>query len=47
MYLYDLGWNYLDFGRASAVAWLLFLLIIVIGLINLAISRRISSERNR
>ena len=47
VYLYDLGWNYLDFGRASAVAWLLFLLIIIIGLVNLAISRRISSERNR
>ena len=32
MYLYDLGWNQLDFGRASAVAWLLFLIIVVIGL---------------
>ncbi|MGC5170097.1 carbohydrate ABC transporter permease [Microbacterium sp. DT81.1] len=48
LYLYRLGWDELDFGRASAVAWLLFLLIIVIALINLFISSRISSkERGR
>ncbi|MEC5186080.1 cellobiose transport system permease protein [Cryobacterium sp. MP_3.1] len=45
LYLYNLGWGQLDFGRASAVAWLLFLLIIVIGLLNFAISRRIASNQ--
>jgi cellobiose transport system permease protein len=43
IYLYNLGWGQLDFGRAAAVAWLLFLLIVVIGLINLAITRRIAA----
>lgn len=47
LYLYNLGWGQLDFGRASAVAWLLFLLIIVIGLLNFAISRRIASNQTR
>jgi cellobiose transport system permease protein len=44
LYLYSLGWNQLNFGRASAVAWLLFVVIIVISLINLAITRLISSN---
>ncbi|BDZ42820.1 sugar ABC transporter permease [Paraoerskovia sediminicola] len=44
MYLYQLGWNQSNFGRASAVAWLLFLLILVIGLINFAITRRIATS---
>ncbi len=44
IYLYTLGWGQLNFGRAAAVAWLLFLLIIIIGLINLAITRSISSS---
>ncbi|HLS72541.1 MAG TPA: sugar ABC transporter permease [Actinomycetaceae bacterium] len=44
MYLYELGWGaQKSFGRASAVAWLLFLLIILIGLINFAITRRVAS----
>ncbi|MDO5720772.1 MAG: sugar ABC transporter permease [Actinomycetaceae bacterium] len=44
MYLYELGWGaQKNFGRAAAVAWLLFLLIVVIGLINFAITRRIAS----
>jgi cellobiose transport system permease protein len=44
MYLYELGWGaQKSFGRAAAVAWILFLIIIVIGLVNFAITRRISS----
>ena len=44
MYLYELGWGaQKSFGRAAAVAWILFLIIIAIGLINFAITRRISS----
>jgi cellobiose transport system permease protein len=48
VYLHNVGW-YQDgsFGRAAAVAWLLFLLIVIIGLINLAITRRIASNENR
>jgi cellobiose transport system permease protein len=44
IYLYNLGWGQLNFGRAAAVAWLLFLIIVIIGLINLAVTRRIASN---
>ncbi|AYF96907.1 carbohydrate ABC transporter permease [Protaetiibacter intestinalis] len=44
LYLYNLGWDRFDFGKASAVAWLLFLVIAIFGLINLLASRRISTE---
>lgn len=47
LYLYNTGWDSLDFGRASAVAWLLFLLIVVVSLLNLALSRRISTSEGR
>ncbi len=47
LYLYNVGWDRFDFGRASAVAWLLFLVIAVIGLVNLLLSRRISTEGTR
>jgi cellobiose transport system permease protein len=43
MYLYELGWGaQKSFGRASAVAWILFLIILVIGGINFMLTRRIS-----
>jgi len=44
IYLYKLGWTQLNFGRAAAVAWLLFIVIVAIGLINLAITRRIATS---
>ncbi|UNX54053.1 sugar ABC transporter permease [Georgenia sp. TF02-10] len=45
MYLYELGWGaQKSFGRASAVAWLLFLIIVLIGLVNFALTRRIASS---
>jgi len=47
LYLYNLGWDRFDFGKASAVAWLLFLVIAIFGLINLLLSRRISTEGTR
>jgi len=47
LYLYNLGWDRFDFGKASAVAWLLFLVIAIFGLINLLASRRISTEGGR
>lgn len=47
IYLYNLGWGQLDFGRAAAVAWLLFLIIVIIGLINLFITRQISNSGSR
>ncbi len=45
MYLYELGWGaQKSFGKAAAVAWLLFLIIVVIGMVNFALIRRISSS---
>lgn len=45
MYMYDLGWgNQRNFGRASAVAWLLFLIIVVFALVNFSITRRIANS---
>lgn len=44
IYLYNLGWGQLNFGRAAAVAWLLFIVIVLIGIGNYLITRRISSS---
>ena len=43
IYLWNVGWGQHNFGRAAAVAWLLFLVIVLIGLLNFALTRRISS----
>jgi len=47
IYLYKLGWTQLNFGRAASVAWMLFLVIVAIGLVNLAITRRIATGEGR
>ncbi|CAI9389769.1 carbohydrate ABC transporter permease [Microbacterium sp. T2.11-28] len=39
LYLYDIGWGQWNFGRAAAMAWILFLIILLIGLLNLLITR--------
>ncbi len=48
MYLYEMGWgNTRDFGRAAAIAWLLFLLVIAFASINYLITRSISSDETK
>ena len=47
LYLYELGWTRSDFGLASAVAVLLFLLIVAIGIVNFTITRRIADAEGR
>jgi cellobiose transport system permease protein len=45
MYIHELGWgNQLNFGRAAAVAWLLFLVIVAFGILNFVITSRISTS---
>ncbi|QHT56354.1 sugar ABC transporter permease [Cellulomonas sp. H30R-01] len=45
MYIYEVGWgNQKSFGRAAAVAWILFLIIVVVGLINFSLTKRIASD---
>lgn len=39
LYLYNIGWGEWNFGRAAALAWILFLIIIAIGVINLLVTR--------
>ena len=41
LFLYNIGWGQWNFGRAAALAWILFLIILVIGLINLLVTRRL------
>lgn len=44
MFIRDLGWGSQgSFGRASAVAWILFLVIICFGILNFYLSSRIST----
>ena len=38
---YDIGWGQWNFGRAAALAWILFLIILAIGIINLLVTRRV------
>ncbi|WP_210480071.1 carbohydrate ABC transporter permease [Naasia sp. SYSU D00948] len=47
LYLWEMAFFRQDFGRASAIAWLLFLLIVGIGLINFLISKQIASAEGR
>ena len=44
LFLYEQGFRDFDFGYASAVAWALFVLILVLSLVNLRLSRRIATE---
>ncbi|MBG6083828.1 carbohydrate ABC transporter permease [Zhihengliuella flava] len=44
LYLYNIGWGEWNFGRASAMAWILFIIILAIGLINLLITRAMVSD---
>lgn len=47
LYLWDMAFNRQNFGKASAIAWLLFLLIVIFGVLNFLISRRIASTETR
>ncbi|GAA1858513.1 sugar ABC transporter permease [Myceligenerans crystallogenes] len=48
LYLYDTAWGtQRDLGRGAAVAWLLFVIILIVGVINFLITQRISSSGPR
>lgn len=40
LFLYQQGWQFGQLGRAAAVAWVMFLLIVVLVLVNTALARR-------
>jgi cellobiose transport system permease protein len=43
MLIYDFGWQLRDLGRASATAWLLFVVICAFGILNFLLIRRIGA----
>ncbi|MBW5423947.1 ABC transporter permease subunit [Streptomyces sp. BG9H] len=45
LYLYDQGWINGHLGRASAVAWLMLLILLLIAAVNLLIARRLRKDR--
>jgi len=44
LYMYELGWPSRQLGRASAVAWTMLLILLLIGAVNLLIARRNRSK---
>jgi cellobiose transport system permease protein len=44
LYLYEQGWVNLHLGRASAIAWSMFLILLVIGAVNWLLARRLSKS---
>jgi cellobiose transport system permease protein len=47
MLIYDFGWQLRDLGRASATAWLLFLVICVFAVVNFLLIRRVGAIGGR
>ncbi|HEX7397404.1 MAG TPA: hypothetical protein VF312_07655, partial [Propionibacteriaceae bacterium] len=47
LYLWEMAFQRQNFGRAAAIAWILFLIIVMFGLVNFLISRRIASADSR
>jgi cellobiose transport system permease protein len=45
LYLYEQGFREFDFGYAATIGWVMFLLVVIVTLINYALTRRISSTR--
>ncbi|MFF2526111.1 carbohydrate ABC transporter permease [Streptomyces liangshanensis] len=42
LYLYEQGWVNLHLGRASAIAWAMFLILLVVGGVNWLVARRLT-----
>jgi cellobiose transport system permease protein len=47
LWLYNVGWGEWNFGRAAALAWILFLIILAIGVVNLFITRSLVRDEGR
>lgn len=45
LYLYEQGWVNFHLGRASAIAWTMFLILVVIGLVNWLFARRLGKSQ--
>jgi cellobiose transport system permease protein len=47
LYLWDVAFNRENFGKSAAIAWILFIIIVIIGLLNFAWSSRIGASSGR
>ena len=47
LYLWEMAFQRQNFGRAAAIAWILFVIIVLFGVLNFLISRRIASAETR
>ncbi|SDK96544.1 carbohydrate ABC transporter permease [Streptomyces indicus] len=47
LYLYEQGWVNLHLGRASAIAWAMFLILLVIAAVNWLLARRLRKNEGR
>ncbi|EST38013.1 hypothetical protein N566_09825, partial [Streptomycetaceae bacterium MP113-05] len=45
LYLYEQGWVTFHLGRASAIAWAMFMILVVIGLLNWLFARRLGKSQ--
>lgn len=44
VYLYNIGWGDWDFGLAAALAWILFMIILGVGIINLLVTQAVVAD---
>jgi cellobiose transport system permease protein len=47
LYLWEMAFQRQNFGRAAAIAWILFVIIVLFGVLNYMISQRIASSESR
>ncbi|MFI6941844.1 carbohydrate ABC transporter permease [Streptomyces sp. NPDC050418] len=47
LYLYEQGWVNLHLGRASAIAWAMFLILLLIALVNWLLARRLQKNEGK
>ncbi|ELS53488.1 carbohydrate ABC transporter permease [Streptomyces viridochromogenes] len=45
LYMYDQGWIIGNLGKASAIAWTMFLILLIIGVIQMLIARRLRKSQ--
>ncbi|MFI8180232.1 carbohydrate ABC transporter permease [Actinacidiphila glaucinigra] len=47
LYMYEQGWGYFHLGRAAAIAWVTFVVIVLLVLLNTALARRRTRKGTR
>jgi cellobiose transport system permease protein len=44
LYMYEKGFRLFDAGYAATIAWMLFLVVVLVAIINFSLTRRIASK---